>query len=93
MDKTVNITYLPKHELIHLNKKAIKYRFNRTLKPKSLENLPEDNKSPVHFSVPVDDARIIRAMIEIKENVKGTLDILIDDFTSLPQIKIPNPNS
>ena len=47
MDKMLDITYLPKHELIHLNKKAIKYSFNRTLYPKSLENLPEHNKSPV----------------------------------------------
>ena len=57
MDKMLDITYLPKHELIHLNKKAIKYRFNRTLKPKSLENLPEDNKSPVHFLFPSHDRR------------------------------------
>ena len=92
MNKTVNITYLPKTDLCYLNKKANKLRLNRRLNQVMLEALPEHNNSPVHFSVPIDDARIIRANIEIIENVKGVLDILIEDFNALPQAQIPSPN-
>lgn len=91
-NKTVNITYLPKSDLCYLNKKAIRLKFNRTFNQVMLEALPDHNNSPVHFSIPVDDASIIRANIEIIEDVKGWLDILIDDFNALPQAKIPSPN-
>ena len=91
-DPMIAITYLPKTDLCYLNKKAKRLNLNRQLNQVMLEALPEHNNSPVHFSVPVDDARIIRANIEIIENVKGVLDILIEDFNKLPQAQLPSPN-
>ena len=93
MDKTINITYLPKSDLCYLNKKAIKLKFNRSLNQSMLEALPEENRSPIHFSLPVNDCNLIRANIEIIEGIKAWLDILIDDFNGLPSIEIPNPNA
>ncbi len=48
MDKTINITYLPKSDLCYLNKKAIRLKFNRSLNQSMLQALPEENRSPVH---------------------------------------------
>jgi len=93
MGKTINLTYLPKTDLCYLNKKAIRLKFNRSCNQPLLEALPFHNRSPVHFSLPVDDSNIIRANIEVIEGVKVWLDILIDDFNALPFVKLPNPNA
>jgi len=93
MDKTIVLTYLPKTDLCHLNKKAKRLNLNRQLNQVMLEALPDQNNSPVHFSLPVDDSNIIRANIEVIEGVKVWLDILIDDFNALPFALIPNPNA
>ena len=85
-----NITYLPKHELIHLNNKAIKLKFNRTLDQKKLANLPDNNNSPVYMSYATDD-NFIRADIGITSTDRAFLDILVDDFMSLPSVYIGEP--
>ena len=85
-----NITYLPKHELIHLNNKAIRLKFNRTLDQKKLANLPEHNNSPVYMSYATDE-HFIRADIGITATDRAFLDILVDDFMSLPSFDIGEP--
>jgi hypothetical protein len=86
-----NITYIPKLELIALNNKAIKLKLNRTLDQEKLAKLPDKNYSPVYMSYATDE-HFIRADIGITENSRAFLDILIDDFMSLPSVDIGNPN-
>ena len=82
-----NITYIPKHELTHLNNKAIKLKLNRTLDQDKLSKLPDENYSPVYMSYATDE-HYIRADIGITENSRAFLDILVDDFMSLPTTHI-----
>jgi hypothetical protein len=86
-----NITYLPKDDLINLNNKAIRLKFNRTLDQKKLANLPHDNNSPVYMSYATDE-HFIRADIGITEDERAFLDILLDDFMTLPTAHIGDPN-
>jgi len=85
-----NITYIPKLELIALNNKAIKLKLNRTLDQEKLAKLPDKNNSPVYLSYATDD-NFIRADIGITATDRAFLDILVDDFMSLPSVEISIP--
>jgi len=85
-----NITYIPKQDLINLNNKAIKLKFNRTLEKEKLSKLPNNNNSPVYLSYATDD-NFIRADIGITATDRAFLDILVDDFMSLPSVEISIP--
>jgi len=85
-----NITYIPKLELIALNNKAIKLKLNRTLDQEKLAKLPDKNNSPVYMSYATDE-HFIRADIGITATDRAFLDILVDDFMSLPSVEISIP--
>lgn len=82
------VPFMTKAEVIKHNEYAIKGKFNRTLDPSKLEQLDSETLLPVVFSVPVDDAQMIRAQVCFdSKGSTGWLDMLPKYFDSLRRIE------
>tara|TARA_Y100001972_G_scaffold17676_1_gene19732 strand:- start:151 stop:438 length:288 start_codon:yes stop_codon:yes gene_type:complete len=93
MGKTVDVLIVRKEPLSILNKKANVLRFNRRLFQPMVDDLPNNQKTPILFHSMLDDKGLVRAVLEIKENVRVSLDMMIDDFNYWTEtITLPNPN-
>jgi len=91
----MKVKYFTKDTLILANRVAVATKRNRSLYEHKLEDLPDNLKFPVGFTMPHNDVEM-RVQITIARTAGGDgmaqvwLDIPFETFNALPEIEVPH---
>tara|TARA_R100000935_G_scaffold1683_2_gene5171 strand:- start:3828 stop:4088 length:261 start_codon:yes stop_codon:yes gene_type:complete len=84
----MQVKYFSKDLLVKANKAAIRTNRNRSLEPKFLTKLDEDNKYPIVWATPHNDVEMrVRLLLDAKS--EAWLDIPFKTYDKLPVVTMP----
>jgi hypothetical protein len=88
------VKYFTKDTLILANRVAVATNRNRSLYEDKVDELPEDFKFPVGFTMIHNDSEM-RVEITLAKSVNGPfgsvwLDIPFDTYNALPEVEVPS---
>ena len=84
----MQVKYFTKDLLVKANKAAIRTKRNRTLEPKYLSELNEDNKYPIVWTMPHNDVEM-RVRLLLTADSDAWLDIPFKTYDKLPVVTMP----
>ena len=84
----MQVKYFSKDSLVKANKTAIRTNRNRSLEPKYLSKLDEDNKYPIVWAIPHNDHEM-RVRLLLNADSDGWLDIPFKTYDNLPVVTMP----
>ncbi len=84
----MQVKYFSKDSLVKANKTAIRTNRNRSLEPKYLSQLDEDNKYPIVWTTTHNDVEM-RVRLLLNANDDAWLDIPFKTYDKLPVVTMP----
>ena len=88
----MQVKYFTKDLLVKANKAAIRTKRNRTLEPKYLSELDEDNKYPIVWTMPHNDVEM-RVRLLLTPDSDAWLDIPFKTYDNLPVVTLTRERS